>query len=449
MDSEGLHSGFRGEDRSFGGNGLFVDLVPQSCWFTNVRSCVTKDSWDRIRKAVYGRAGYRCEVCGAARDSASKRWIEAHERWQFDDTLRIQKLVRLVALCSDCHTVTHFGLAKVWGVDKKAFQHLVKVTGMTEREANDHIREAFRVWEERSKYEYSLDLRILTDSEVELLPEELSLSIAVKKGKASADVVRVADHPAPGEPLVQNADEELFDRWEITFSAPKAFSDAWEAADPETREKLKAAQGEAIDAALVVLDREANAVLENFSPGEPSNNNDMSAIEKPDPPKGEPFRIPIWPFAGMVALGLAGWLVIAHPHVSWKSFLPPRSAEPVSPVVVVPQGPKYRVFHWTHGIFRCRIDHSIGHRPWGCRRIGPPKTAEKSRHTVAKKTAPPVRTKDPVMSLAIWNGPRFGAENIRCSIAPGRWIASYKPVLDPQGRFVRYTGERVRIYCPK
>ena len=25
-----------GEDRTFGGNGLFVDMVPQSCWFTNV-----------------------------------------------------------------------------------------------------------------------------------------------------------------------------------------------------------------------------------------------------------------------------------------------------------------------------------------------------------------------------------------------------------------------------
>ena len=30
-----------GEDRSFG-SGLFVDLVPGSCWFTNVRSCVSR-----------------------------------------------------------------------------------------------------------------------------------------------------------------------------------------------------------------------------------------------------------------------------------------------------------------------------------------------------------------------------------------------------------------------
>ncbi len=28
-----------GEDRAFGA-GLFVDLIPTSCWFTNVRACV-------------------------------------------------------------------------------------------------------------------------------------------------------------------------------------------------------------------------------------------------------------------------------------------------------------------------------------------------------------------------------------------------------------------------
>jgi hypothetical protein len=35
-----------GKDRSFG-SGLFVDLVPTSCWFTNVRSCVDQRDWER------------------------------------------------------------------------------------------------------------------------------------------------------------------------------------------------------------------------------------------------------------------------------------------------------------------------------------------------------------------------------------------------------------------
>jgi hypothetical protein len=44
-----------GEDRSFG-SGLFVDLVPSSCWFTNVRSCVDRRDWERLRRMVTTRA---------------------------------------------------------------------------------------------------------------------------------------------------------------------------------------------------------------------------------------------------------------------------------------------------------------------------------------------------------------------------------------------------------
>jgi hypothetical protein len=40
-----------GEDRTFG-SGLFVDLIPASCWFTNVRSCVSARDWDRLRTVV-------------------------------------------------------------------------------------------------------------------------------------------------------------------------------------------------------------------------------------------------------------------------------------------------------------------------------------------------------------------------------------------------------------
>jgi len=29
-----------GENRTFG-DGLFVDLIPASCWFTNVRTCLS------------------------------------------------------------------------------------------------------------------------------------------------------------------------------------------------------------------------------------------------------------------------------------------------------------------------------------------------------------------------------------------------------------------------
>ncbi|SFY41757.1 DUF5710 domain-containing protein [Streptomyces atratus] len=156
-----------GEDRSLG-QGLFVDLVPSTCWFTNVRSCVTPKDWERLRRMITGRAGQRCEACGATADRETKRWLEAHERWAYDDVRQIQTLRRLICLCTDCHTVTHFGFAQVRGLEEQALAHLMRVTGMSRRKAQEHVAEAFQIWKVRSQREYSLDLSMLTSVGVTL-----------------------------------------------------------------------------------------------------------------------------------------------------------------------------------------------------------------------------------------------------------------------------------------
>lgn len=158
-----------GEDRSLG-QGLFVDLVPSSCWFTNVRSCVSPKDWERLRRMITNRAGQRCEACGAAPDHAQGIWLEAHERWVYDDTQLVQRLGRLICLCTRCHTVTHFGYAQVRGLGPQALRHLMHVTGMTETQAREHIDHAFDVWSARSQRTYELDLSILTDAGITLAP---------------------------------------------------------------------------------------------------------------------------------------------------------------------------------------------------------------------------------------------------------------------------------------
>jgi Domain of unknown function (DUF5710) len=55
-----------GEDRSFG-SGLFVDLVPSSSWFTNVRLCVSMRDWERLRRTITTRADSAARYAGAAR----------------------------------------------------------------------------------------------------------------------------------------------------------------------------------------------------------------------------------------------------------------------------------------------------------------------------------------------------------------------------------------------
>lgn len=152
-----------GEDRTFG-SGLFVDLVPSSCWFTNARSCLTERDWERVHRMVTDRAGRRCEVCRATADRDARRGLEVHERWSYDDAARVQSLRRLICLCTDCHTATHYGLATVRGVDGRARDHLARVTGFTAAEVALLVEGAFELWAQRSRFAWALDLRMLTDA---------------------------------------------------------------------------------------------------------------------------------------------------------------------------------------------------------------------------------------------------------------------------------------------
>jgi hypothetical protein len=161
-----------GEDRTFGNPSLFVDLIPRTCWFTNVRSAVIPEDWDRLRHLVYQRANNQCEICDA------KGRIEAHERWDYNQKTHTQTLTRLIALCQNCHTATHFGLAQVRGVDAQALLHLQKVNHWNKSQAEQHVDEAFAIWDYRNKYHWTLDLTILTSAGYHVrIPETLQRQI--------------------------------------------------------------------------------------------------------------------------------------------------------------------------------------------------------------------------------------------------------------------------------
>ena len=70
---------------------LNFQLVPDGCWYTNLRSALPKEVWDKLRRAAYARAGGRCMICGAGGR------LEAHEVWSYDDEKHIQKLEDIVA----------------------------------------------------------------------------------------------------------------------------------------------------------------------------------------------------------------------------------------------------------------------------------------------------------------------------------------------------------------
>lgn len=137
---------------------LTIELVPRTCWFSNVRDRVAREDWDRIRKQVYERAGHRCEVCGGR---GSRHPVECHEMWEYEEATGVQRLVRMITLCPACHEVKHIGLANIKGRGEIAAAHLAEVNGWTPQVAAVYIDQAFDVWIERSDRTWSLDVSAL------------------------------------------------------------------------------------------------------------------------------------------------------------------------------------------------------------------------------------------------------------------------------------------------
>jgi hypothetical protein len=137
---------------------LTIELVPQTCWFSNVRDQVSPRDWDRIRSQVYEKAGRRCEICGGR---GPRHPVECHEVWEYDEAAGIQRLVRMIALCPACHEVKHIGLAGVRGRADLAREHLAKVNGWSPEVADRYVQEAFAMWRLRSGRSWSLDVSSL------------------------------------------------------------------------------------------------------------------------------------------------------------------------------------------------------------------------------------------------------------------------------------------------
>lgn len=134
---------------------LTCEVIPKSSFFTNVRSEVSTQEWDRLRKDCYRKANYRCEICGGK----GEKWpVECHEVWDYDEKTEIQKLIRLISLCPLCHQVKHIGLSKMRGLVNETMNHLMRVNKITKEEAIKHVEEVFEVWCFRNSIEWILDL---------------------------------------------------------------------------------------------------------------------------------------------------------------------------------------------------------------------------------------------------------------------------------------------------
>lgn len=140
-----IHSGLK----------LQIELVPASCFMSNVRSHTTSQQWDAIRFKVYEKAIHKCEICGGV---GTKHPVECHEVWIYDDIKLIQHLGRFQSLCPLCHEVKHIGLARMLGNAERARERFRNINDLNSDLA-DKIRTAvFKQHSIRSRNNWTLNI---------------------------------------------------------------------------------------------------------------------------------------------------------------------------------------------------------------------------------------------------------------------------------------------------
>ncbi len=133
---------------------LNFELVPDGCWYSNLRSILPPSEWEKIKKDAKLRSGGRCSCCGKKTDR-----LDAHEVWSYDIEKGVQKLEDVISVCKDCHSVIHIGYTQLKGNIERAEAHYMKVNGCSYAEFRQDLGRANQLHKERNKVaEWKLDV---------------------------------------------------------------------------------------------------------------------------------------------------------------------------------------------------------------------------------------------------------------------------------------------------
>jgi len=136
-----------------------IELVPSTSWGKSL-SKLSRTSgvgfgrrWLKIRERELARAGNQCEICGFV-----GKGLNCHEKWQYDETNLIQKLIGYEIVCPNCNLILHFGRTLAIGMESIAIAHFSKVTGLKKGDLERAGYQAMVEWMERSKKKWYIDI---------------------------------------------------------------------------------------------------------------------------------------------------------------------------------------------------------------------------------------------------------------------------------------------------
>lgn len=138
---------------------LEVELVPKTCWYSNLRNVFTQQEWKLVRNYIcdFRFTDNKCDICGQR-----AYFLEAHEQWEYDMKKHIQRSVRIRPLCTNCHKVKHWGLAQLQGELDLVVNHFLTVNQCSEKVLTKHLQKAQQLFEKRNKItNWKLDMSYL------------------------------------------------------------------------------------------------------------------------------------------------------------------------------------------------------------------------------------------------------------------------------------------------
>lgn len=134
---------------------LRIDLVPETCWLSNLQSLLTPDEWAACEQYAFRKSEYYCDVC---RRGGEIGQVGCYETWNYDDATGIQRLSGLATYCHDCLFVKRYSFSDIPEIHEKVCRHLIKVNNWTELQAHEHLVHALSLWKKRSKYHWRLNI---------------------------------------------------------------------------------------------------------------------------------------------------------------------------------------------------------------------------------------------------------------------------------------------------
>jgi len=125
--------------------------MPAGSRYASLANLMPRNQWDRIRRSVYRKARYRCQICG--REGS----LCCHEIWRYNTKTSRQFLRGFEALCKNCHNVRHLFFVRDSRNRARLFRHLLAVNRLTREQGIQHLADASRRQQELNKRKWIVD----------------------------------------------------------------------------------------------------------------------------------------------------------------------------------------------------------------------------------------------------------------------------------------------------